>query len=635
MKKKNIALAFGITSNYIDILANALIGLVKHSTAFWDGIVVFHNGISKENQKKINNITKCNFIEVKEQDFVKYISQDLIKLYSVATFFKFESYKLLDEYHKVIWSDVDVLFQKDISELAKYADKTGYAATIATPNYRNIDNFCEIINKYNMFVPMYNAGLFVISDKLKNYKKIYDWCYYATKKYSTVLKWLDQAVQNIMIQEFKIDVEEIDLEKYHCHPSNFNFSNDAFIIHAHGTRKFWNDNEYKTLYSEWQENNAEWKKINSHKISNSKLIKVDKPIVSVIMSIYERYTFVDEAINSILAQTFNDFEFLICVEKTKKQKEIASYLKKFNDKRIKILLNQETLGFPESLNIMINNSKGKYIARMDDDDVSLPNRLERQVMFLESNKDIGICGTNAEFFMYAQGKWFNKNLSSEEIKTQMLFTNPICHPSVLMRKDLLDKFKIRYEKEYFSEDYQIWSRSIKFFKIANINEVLLRYRASNTNLTTYGINENKIHNSVKATMYYQFKNYLNLELNDNELELIQKRKQVIYPGDWYKSARKLQKNLYKRIMIANKTTKFYNNYLLKREFKYLLNNENKNIIDYFIKVVKKIFRVFYKKLEYRIDSKIENSIGNIMYKTNVIEKKIKELNDKIEEVSKK
>ena len=213
MKKKKVAIAFGITGSYTDILANVLIGLKKHSKKFWDDIVVFHSGINDEQQLHLNKIVKCNFVELQNRDFLKYVSKEQIELYSVATFFRFESFSLLDKYEKVIWSDVDVLFQGDLSELLSYGDKSGYAGTYAPDEYRVENNFFELIEEYDMFTPMLNAGLFVISDKLSNYKEIQQWCYDSTVKYGSKLRWLDQAILNLLVQEFNIDVEPIDLNR--------------------------------------------------------------------------------------------------------------------------------------------------------------------------------------------------------------------------------------------------------------------------------------------------------------------------------------------------------------------------------------------------------------------------------------
>lgn len=619
-KKKNVALAYGITGNYVDILANTLIGLKKHSKKFWDDIIIFHQGISKEQQLFLNKIVDCKFIELEIKDFLKYISKEQLEMYSVATFFRFESFELLNDYHKVIWSDVDVLYQKDISDLTKYGDKSGYAATFATENYRVENNFFELINEYNMFTPMINAGLFVISDKLKNFKEIQEWCYKSTIKYGSNLRWLDQAILNIMVQEFKLDIEEIPLYEYHCHPSFKKFTKKAKIIHAHGLKKFWNDIMVQQSFPEWYENHEEWMKIYDH--TPSPLIKEFLPFVSVIMSVYERYDFLEEAISSILKQTYKNFELIIVVEKSINQNKINKLINKINDPRIVIINNKTKLGFSESLNIGIENAKGKYIARMDDDDISLPLRFEKEVQFMEDNLNVGICDSNAEFFMNAKGLWYYNNPSPEEIKTVLLVTNPICHPSVMMRKEMLEKYDLKYNPNYFSEDYELWSNAVKYFDIYHIDEVLLKYRASNKNITRISSSDAKINESVKKTIKHQFKENLDLDFNDNELELLQRRYDIVQRISCSESATKLRNDIYKRIIERNKVVKYYNQDLLEVLFNRQPDNKKRTKIknvskkQLVKKIIKKIlrpfYRPFYNSLERRIHSIVmyENSSLN-------------------------
>lgn len=598
--KKKLAIAVGITSNYVDILANVLVGLKKHNKKFWDDIIVYNDGIKEEDQRHINKIVECKFIKLdtSSMEFLKKIPHEQIKTYSVATFFRFECFNLLKEYERVIWSDVDVLIQGDISELATYATKSGYAATMADSSYRVENNFFELINEYNMFVPMYNAGLFVISDKLHNYKEIVEWCYQKTIEYGKILRWLDQGILNLLIQEFKIDVEEIDLMKFHCHPSSNENLKDARIIHAHGLRKFWNDQEYIKTFPEWQENANEWHSICDK--DNSTIKIKDGPLVSVIMSVYSRFDYLDEAIQSILDQTYTNFELIIVVELSDRQNEINELIKSYNDSRIIVINNSSKLGFSNSLNVGIENSKGKYIARMDDDDISLPLRFEKQVEFLEHNLDVGICGTNAEFFMHSNGLWNKKHMSSEEIKVDLLVSNPICHPSVMMRKSMLQEYGLSYNPNYFSEDYELWSRAVEFFPIVNLDEVLLKYRASKKNVTSINGNDSKIHNSVKETMKHQFNDYLGISLNDNELELLQRRKNIVGTIANVDSALKLREQLFKNIIRANNVKKFYETKIIERYFSNYKAKKGRSIKRFIKKVLRPFVLPFYRVLENRI-----------------------------------
>lgn len=631
MKKKKIALAYGITGGYVDILANVLIGLKKNSKQFWDDIVIFHEGINEEQQVHLNKIVECKFIELSSKDFLKHVPKEQLELYSVATFFRFESFSLLDNYEKVIWSDVDVLYQKDISALAKFGDKTGYAATYAPSPYMVENNFFELVNEYNMFTPMINAGLFVISDKLKNYKQIQKWCYQSTIKYGKKLRWLDQAILNIMVQEFDIEIERIDLNQFHCHPTFKEYRKNACIIHAHGLRKFWNDLEFQQLFPEWYKNNNEWLKIYPHEPTN--LIHDYLPLVSVVMSVYERYDFLGEAVESILKQTYKNLELIIVIEKSNNQKKINKLLENFGNKKIRIINNQEKLGFSNSLNVGIEASKGKYIARMDDDDISLPTRIQKQVQFMENNLEIGICDTNAKFFMYGSGLWYYTNPSSDEIKALLLITNPICHPSVMMRKSMLETYNLKYDPEYFSEDYELWSRAIAHFPIAHIDEVLLNYRASKKNVTSIDENNSKIQDSIKKTIKHQFADYLNLNFNNNELELLQRRINVIDMVACRDSAIQLQNEIHKRIIRSNKEKGFYDQKMIKQLFPInehkILRKENNKLIKRAIKKLgKPLYTPIYNALERRIYGIVVNQCNFINYRLDLLQKQINNNNKK-------
>lgn len=122
---------------------------------------------------------------------------------------------------------------------------------------------------------------------------------------------------------------------------------------------------------------------------------------------------------------------------------------------------------------------------MDQDDICLPNRFEEQLEFMKQNSDIGVCGSWIEVF----GEGYKTKVvkvapSDEELRTMLIFTVPVMHPSVMMRKDLLDIYNLRYNEEYQSaEDYKMWLDCAKFVKLANIQKVLLKYRILNTGMT--------------------------------------------------------------------------------------------------------------------------------------------------------
>lgn len=210
----------------------------------------------------------------------------------------------------------------------------------------------------------------------------------------------------------------------------------------------------------------------------------NNPMISVVMSVYNAEKYLDEAIQSILNQTYKDFEFVIINDgSTDKSLEIIEKYKK-EDERI-VLISRENKGLIVSLNEGIEIARGKYIARMDADDISLSERFEEQIKFMEENNDIGVCGTWVELFGENKKETLWKMSSiDEELKTRLLFSVTFAHPSVMMRKELIDKYKLQYKEEYkHAEDYKFWLDFSQYTKFANIPQKLFRYRYLETSVS--------------------------------------------------------------------------------------------------------------------------------------------------------
>ena len=207
-----------------------------------------------------------------------------------------------------------------------------------------------------------------------------------------------------------------------------------------------------------------------------------RPKISVVMSVYNGEKYLREAVESTLNQTLTDFEFIIINDgSTDKTREI---LEGYNDPRIR-LFNNANKGLTKSLNEGIQYSKGEYIARMDGDDISLPNRFERQVVFMDSHIEIAMCGTWAEF----TDKDGNNNglyktpVSSGEIHAMLIRHNPFIHSSVIIRKSIFDKVGLYDESFRRVQDYELWTRIVPLFETANLPEVLLKYRVLKSSIT--------------------------------------------------------------------------------------------------------------------------------------------------------
>lgn len=173
-------------------------------------------------------------------------------------------------------------------------------------------------------------------------------------------------------------------------------------------------------------------------------MRKEEPFISVIMACYNRQNCVAQAIESILNQTYTNFEFIIVDDHSTDNtyKIIKRYAKQ--DKRIIVLRNKKNNGinYYRNFNKAIALSKGKYIARMDDDDISLPQRFEKQVKYMEENPDVVVLGSKIETFPNEGGNWCPAT-NGDLLQMLMPLCCPICHPSVLIRKDFLRKHKIR------------------------------------------------------------------------------------------------------------------------------------------------------------------------------------------------
>jgi len=199
-------------------------------------------------------------------------------------------------------------------------------------------------------------------------------------------------------------------------------------------------------------------------------------LVSVILPVYNNELYIRDAIQSVLDQTYNNIEVILLISAAT-NKESLEVMDSFTDSRIRRIYREHGVNLPMALNIGIKESKGEYIARMDSDDICLPKRFEEQIKFLESHPDIGLCGTWFESF--GHGKPFKNKLYTdpEDIKANLLFYSSFAHSSVMFRKEALDKSGLRYNESInCSEDYDLWSRCVEKFLMANIGKVLLRYR---------------------------------------------------------------------------------------------------------------------------------------------------------------
>ncbi len=207
------------------------------------------------------------------------------------------------------------------------------------------------------------------------------------------------------------------------------------------------------------------------------------PKVSIIMSVYNGELYLRQAIESVLSQTFADFEFIIVDDGSTDGSN--TILMSYKDDRIRLFHNANQ-GQLKSLNEAIGHSVGEYIAILDADDISHPERFEKQVDILDLDQSLAMCGSFADF-IDKDGKHIGQYqvpISSKEIRREVFFHCPFIHSSMMIRREILDQ--VGYYNESFSpaHDYELWTRIIYKFATYNIPEYLISYRIHSGQTTT-------------------------------------------------------------------------------------------------------------------------------------------------------
>lgn len=307
--------------------------------------------------------------------------------------------------------------------------------------------------------------------------------------------------------------------------------------------------------------------------------------VSIIMGTYnEKVEWVDECIESILNQTYKNIEFIIVLDNPNNI-ELKDFLnnKAQRDKRIKFIINNENLGLVKTLNKAIKVCTGEYIARMDADDISDLTRIEKQVEFLESNLDIALVGTKVEYINeegIIERQDGYRPITSNAIREHLKYHNAFAHPTIMFVKDKLIEIG-GYNDVSCAEDYELFTRYVySNNKVANINEVLLKYRVRKNSISQ----QNKVKQFMVAEyislIYRKNLKNQNIKFNNNDLE--------IFLNDQYR------RENYEAYIVA------FDNYKKTKNIKYALELllvvfRNKEILYLFLNKTKySLTKTFYK-----------------------------------------
>lgn len=199
-----------------------------------------------------------------------------------------------------------------------------------------------------------------------------------------------------------------------------------------------------------------------------------QPLVTVLMSVYNAAVYLREAIDSILKQSFVDFEFLIYNDGS--TDATAEIVRSYSDSRIVFIDNPINRNLSPNMNEGIERALGRYIVRMDSDDIADYERIAKQVAYMEAHPEVGLCGSAVQYFGASQSL-IQMPEDNEVIQHTMWLQNAFYHPSVIIRASVLRISGLRYNEQYeFAEDYKLWSEMCAITQVHNLPEPLLNYR---------------------------------------------------------------------------------------------------------------------------------------------------------------
>ncbi|MFA5095622.1 MAG: glycosyltransferase family 2 protein [Candidatus Paceibacterota bacterium] len=305
----------------------------------------------------------------------------------------------------------------------------------------------------------------------------------------------------------------------------------------------------------------------------------NNPKISVLMSVYNEEKYLKLAIDSILNQTFRDFEFIIIDDgSTDNSRNI---IKSYTDPRIRLIVNPQNINRANSSNIGLKLATGEYIARMDGDDISLLDRFEKQVKFMDKNTDIVL--SSGAIKIISNGQIWRCTLTPDECSFSLIFYNPIANGASIMRRKFLLDNNLSYNSKFIRcQDYELWSRISRIGKIAVIADVLLVYRTNLNILKKKSDEDQEFQISIRKKLLET----LGVIFSNEEYILHQK---ISLKNNLSIKELLLAKKWFKKIKEANKKSAVY-----PINFNNFLNKKYKEILlQYFIfPLVKKILCLF-------------------------------------------
>ncbi|PIY12808.1 MAG: hypothetical protein COZ17_02580 [Flavobacteriaceae bacterium CG_4_10_14_3_um_filter_33_47] len=234
------------------------------------------------------------------------------------------------------------------------------------------------------------------------------------------------------------------------------------------------------------------------------------PLISVVLPVYNVAPYIKEALDSVLNQTIQDFEIIVIDDcSTDNTLEVIESIK---DVRIRIIKKPENKGLIDSLNIGFSEAKGKYIARMDGDDLNTPDRFEKQLHILQNKSEITACGCWLQCFD-ASNKIIKHKQHHKEIQAQLLLSNSMSLGATMLKTNAYTRFKFDDTKAH-AEDYDFWAKTAWDSNLYNIQETLYHYRTHETQVSSLHNDFQKIQDvDIKLSLYHKI-NYNKIEFSD-------------------------------------------------------------------------------------------------------------------------
>ena len=263
--------------------------------------------------------------------------------------------------------------------------------------------------------------------------------------------------------------------------------------------------------------------------------------VSVIMGAYnEKIEWLENSVNSILNQSYRNIEFIVILDNPDNI-EIKNFMNKLQlkDNRIRFYVNEKNLGLVKTLNKAIGLSNGEYIARMDADDIALPDRIKLQVNFLDKNAEIDLVGSKIEYIdendnVISKDKY--RPCGFEDIKRHLKYYNAFAHPTLMYRTDVLRKLN-GYNEIYCAEDYDLVTRFVvNGYKTINLNNILLKYRVRSNGISQSNRTKQYITSEYIKEIYRKSIKGENKKFDENYLISILENKKINKLYDDYLNA---------------------------------------------------------------------------------------------------